>query len=313
MTDRFESVQLLSEIVIDESIQVRSRLDKDTVERYREVLDDLPPVLVFDIDGRLFLVDGFHRFTAASREGRAAIKCEIRWGTREDAEEAAISENARHGRPLARGDKEIAVRRLLGRKRSTRDIARIVSCSQSLVMNVQKAEQVRAQVNTSVHPKAPSTTAMTAIQQAPEEAWQPLVDASARNGWTAQETQAAVREITDERVPAERKQAYIDGLVDAPLPLDDIGRPTVPVDTVRRQQRERERNDEILLVESMLHDLARLRALDQGAVVTALVSYPYRDTALADIDALTAWLRDVAQAVRDELTTPFRVVGGKGS
>ena len=54
----------LTDVLLDESLQVRQRLDDDTVERYREVLDDLPPVLVYDITGKLFLTDGFHRFHA---------------------------------------------------------------------------------------------------------------------------------------------------------------------------------------------------------------------------------------------------------
>jgi hypothetical protein len=299
----------LDTLVLDESLQVRQRLDDDTVDRYREVLSELPPVLVYDIDGTLYLTDGFHRVAAYRRDHQTSIPADVRTGTREEAEEAAISENARHGRPLARGDKEIAVRRLLGRGRSTPQIARIVACSQSLVVHVQKAERVRKAINIDT-PKSPSTTALSAIQQAPQETWQSLADASARHGWTAQETQAAVREITDERVPLDRKQAYVEGRVDVPMPLDAVGRPTVAADTIRRQQRERLDTDEILLVQTMLHDLARLRALDQAAVVEALLAYQYRETALADMDALDAWLHDVMAAVRAGLRKPLSVVQG---
>jgi hypothetical protein len=34
----------------------------------------------------------------------------------------------------------------------------------------------------------------------------------------------------------------------------------------------------------MLHDIARLRALDQSAVVGTIAAYAYRDPALADIE-----------------------------
>jgi hypothetical protein len=74
------------------------------VERYRDAIDNLPPIAVAR-DG--LLVDGYHRWQAHVREGRETIAAE-RLGNLSDAEivRESIQRNAMHGHQLARQDKK---------------------------------------------------------------------------------------------------------------------------------------------------------------------------------------------------------------
>ncbi len=65
-------------------------LDEEKVARYTQVLDQLPPVVVFQLSDGLLLVDGYHRVEAARRLGRRVIRAEVRQGSREDALRFAV-------------------------------------------------------------------------------------------------------------------------------------------------------------------------------------------------------------------------------
>jgi hypothetical protein len=61
----------------------RRHLDQDRVRRYVEVLDQLPPVIVFELeDHTLLLTDGYHRVAAAQQCGRTVVEADIRIGTK---------------------------------------------------------------------------------------------------------------------------------------------------------------------------------------------------------------------------------------
>ena len=76
----------------------------EVVERYRDALDQLPPITVAR-DG--VLVDGYHRWQAHVREGAKSILAE-NLGNLTDAEivRESIQRNATHGQQLTRKDKE---------------------------------------------------------------------------------------------------------------------------------------------------------------------------------------------------------------
>jgi hypothetical protein len=53
----------------------RRHLDQDRVRRYAEVLDQLPPVTVFELEDHiLLLTDGYHRVAAAQQAGRIVVR-----------------------------------------------------------------------------------------------------------------------------------------------------------------------------------------------------------------------------------------------
>lgn len=54
-------------------------LDQDRVRHYAEVLDQLPPVTVFELeDHTLLLTDGYHRVAAAQHAGRTTVRADVR-------------------------------------------------------------------------------------------------------------------------------------------------------------------------------------------------------------------------------------------
>jgi ParB-like chromosome segregation protein Spo0J len=55
------------------------------VQRYAEMLDALPPVVVFDTGEGLLLADGYHRVAAARARGLETVEAEVRHGSRHDA------------------------------------------------------------------------------------------------------------------------------------------------------------------------------------------------------------------------------------
>ena len=76
----------------------------DVVEQYRDVLADLPPIIVAR---ESVLVDGYHRWQAHVREKAKTIRVE-HLGNLTDAEiiRESIKRNATHGLQLSREDKQ---------------------------------------------------------------------------------------------------------------------------------------------------------------------------------------------------------------
>jgi|SRR5215213_1709998 len=75
----------IDEILADAPVDPDAHLDPTRVERYAEIVDDLPPVVVFETPEGLFLVDGYHRVAAARRPGPETVEAEVRRGSRHDA------------------------------------------------------------------------------------------------------------------------------------------------------------------------------------------------------------------------------------
>jgi ParB-like chromosome segregation protein Spo0J len=99
----------LNDLVLDPNLNLRDRLDDFTVERYAEAWDRLPPITVFEVDGRWLLTDGFHRHAAAVMLGKRTLPAEIRAGTFTDALDFVSSVNLFHGLPLTRSERRRAV------------------------------------------------------------------------------------------------------------------------------------------------------------------------------------------------------------
>jgi hypothetical protein len=99
----------LDDIVLDQNLNLRDRLDDFTVERYAEAWQRMPPVTVFEVDDRWLMADGFHRHAAAVLLGRRTIPAEIRKGTMADALDFVAGVNLFHGLPLTRSERRRAV------------------------------------------------------------------------------------------------------------------------------------------------------------------------------------------------------------
>ena len=102
----------LSVIKADVGIQGRAEINEEKVAEYAQRMeagDDFPPVAAFRVHSEFLLADGFHRYHAAQRAGRAQIAVDLRPGTRTDAIKFAIGANARHCLPLTNADKRHVV------------------------------------------------------------------------------------------------------------------------------------------------------------------------------------------------------------
>jgi hypothetical protein len=99
----------LDDLVLDPNLNLRDRLDDFTVERYAESWQRLPPVTVYEVDGRLLLADGLHRHAAAVMMGKRTIRAEVRRGDFNEALDFVSSVNLFHGLPLTRSERRRAV------------------------------------------------------------------------------------------------------------------------------------------------------------------------------------------------------------
>ncbi len=59
----------IADILVTASVDAQGHLDPARVDFYRRTIDRFPPVVVFDTENGLLLVDGYHRVAAALRRG----------------------------------------------------------------------------------------------------------------------------------------------------------------------------------------------------------------------------------------------------
>jgi hypothetical protein len=88
----------ITDLLTNTQVDPEAHLDAARVVRYAEMLDFLPPIVVFDTAEGLLLADGYHRVPAARRRGLETIEAEVRRGSRHDALRYAATVGAeQHG------------------------------------------------------------------------------------------------------------------------------------------------------------------------------------------------------------------------
>jgi len=155
--------------------KTRCKRDPATIERYAAILDDLPPIEVYQVGTRLLVTDGAHRVAAAQECGRTTLPALLLTGrTEHEAWLAAITANQEHGLPLKAADRRKILSLLLDdprlRKRSDRWLADLIGCSPTTVGDLRRErEQIGAipteperttRDGTTIHvptPQAPAT------------------------------------------------------------------------------------------------------------------------------------------------------------
>jgi ParB-like chromosome segregation protein Spo0J len=107
------------DIVVDPRFQSRVQLDEATVEEYAQAMrdgTDFPPIHVARIDGKIYLLDGFHRFEAAKRANGLIpfdsifVNAYVVDCTEDGALEISLTFNTSHGLRRSNDDKRKAVR-----------------------------------------------------------------------------------------------------------------------------------------------------------------------------------------------------------
>jgi ParB-like chromosome segregation protein Spo0J len=130
----------LDDLVLDPNLNLRDRLDDETVDRYLEAWDRKPPVTVFEVEGRWLLADGFHRHAAAVTAGRRTMKAEVRAGTFSDALDYVAGANLFHGLPLSRVERRraIEIKLRLHHEKSDRTLASDLGVGRELVAKIRR-------------------------------------------------------------------------------------------------------------------------------------------------------------------------------
>jgi hypothetical protein len=118
----FEEQELSMRVieVLPEFFQTRENTDAGWVLDYSKGYakgDPIPPGLVYELpDGRLVMVDGFHRHAARVKLGLKTMRCQVRKGTETEAILAGIEANRakyHKGRPYTEGDATAAAEKLI--------------------------------------------------------------------------------------------------------------------------------------------------------------------------------------------------------
>ncbi len=130
----------LDDLVLDPNLNLRDRLDDFTVERYADSWERLPPITVYEVDGRLLIADGFHRHAAAVMLGKRTIPAEIRVGTFTEALDFVAGVNLFHGLPLTRAERRraVEVKLKLHHDWSDRRMAEELAVSRELVAKIRR-------------------------------------------------------------------------------------------------------------------------------------------------------------------------------
>ncbi|HZD80277.1 MAG TPA: hypothetical protein VE646_09590 [Actinomycetota bacterium] len=94
---------LIETLLAAQPVDPDRHLDHARMQRFTAILDELPPVVVFDTPEGMLLADGYHRLAAARRLGRDSLEAEIKRGTRHDALRWA-AQNAAAERGISEGE-----------------------------------------------------------------------------------------------------------------------------------------------------------------------------------------------------------------
>lgn len=129
------------DVVISDEINPRLALDADAVAEYAQCLEELPPMCVFNVEGRGYvLTRGFHRIEAHKAKGVREAEFIVKSGTIEQAQEDADIDNLRHGVRLTSREKLGVVRRQLkvNPSRTDKEIATKCKASPQTVNEVRQ-------------------------------------------------------------------------------------------------------------------------------------------------------------------------------
>lgn len=129
-------------IRLDGGTQPRAVVDRGVIDDYGRDMRagvEFPPVVAFYDGTDYWLADGFHRVGAAQWVGEKDIECDVRQGTREDAQWYSFGANQVHGLRRTTEDKQRAVKSALthanGAGKSNSQIARHVGVDEGTVRN----------------------------------------------------------------------------------------------------------------------------------------------------------------------------------
>ncbi len=109
------------------------------------------------------------------------------------------------------------------------------------------------------------------IARTDKELWEPLVKATETKGWTRDETREVIRNIKDESLPLEHKQALLEGKAE-PI-VSKGGEPALLRDTVERRMAEAISEDTVVALTGAWTALSKLEQFNPKDVVDSLDNF----------------------------------------
>lgn len=106
----------IASIELDDAMQPRLKMNMVVAKSYAEDMArgvEFPPLVVFNVDGRCVLVDGFHRVAAARLASIQKFPCDVHTGSMRDAILYSCGSNSSHGLRRKNADLRRTVERLL--------------------------------------------------------------------------------------------------------------------------------------------------------------------------------------------------------
>ncbi|MGO9373130.1 MAG: hypothetical protein ACLQBD_13625 [Syntrophobacteraceae bacterium] len=97
----------ISDIVRDEKVQPRFKMDPATVRKYAKAYKagvDMPPIQLAQVGNVKILVDGWHRVAALESNGEHRVQALVTKAKRKELPWLAALANSKHGKPLKRGE-----------------------------------------------------------------------------------------------------------------------------------------------------------------------------------------------------------------
>lgn len=305
----------IKSIEIDGNILVRDQLDGPTVARYKEILDDLPPISVMEIpDGRRVLTDGWHRLTAALELGRSQVEANVRSGSLEEAVAEGATANAHHGRQMTVTERREAAKRLTRLKWTQAKIAEAIAMSITWVTDIQRAEKVREEVSEAAD--LPERT-VEAIASAPSEYKRPLVQSALERRWTSDQARDAVT-VVKSNIPEDRKKDVLAGRVKPGVARYAITgeEPKVSQDTVDEAQQRLQADAayQAILTHQEWHRLTlaiwRFRNNQDWAKMLLNIKAKDLEQLLKDIEDIRQFVDELEERARAQLKPRMEVVDG---
>lgn len=264
----------LADLDVDPTVNIRDKLDEETVQWYMEIFDQLPPVTAYRLNGRILLADGFHRWSAAERLNLKEIEAEIRDGTEEEAWEFAVMANWQHGKNLSQYEHDKAIARLRMIHGTNQAVADKLGIDERTVRRALQAVELHKISATSPNY---SQQRLSTIAGAPtEEQQKRLIE---RTDLSSSELQASVRTLKDDEVSEDYKERMLAGT--AP-PILTGGR--VLTGSVEKMVAQAKKYDSIGAIWTVLNAIARVRELGLKSI--------RQQASMTDADAILRLLRD---------------------
>lgn len=138
----------IEEIRVINDFNVRAnQLNQGKIAEYADIYERLPHVSVFEVDGELYLVDGWHRMEAARRLKKESITCTlIGKGSLVEAQDEADKANLTHGVMLTAEQRKEIAKRFLSRHNdwTAREVAKVMGVHNSTIVRWTNEEDLAA-------------------------------------------------------------------------------------------------------------------------------------------------------------------------